>query len=180
MTRDEYAQTIDLLTRTPAALNALVRGLPDALVRATEGGDSWSVFDVVGHLAYAERDDWIPRARRIMEHGESRAFDPFDRQAQFRESEGKSIGQLLDEFARDRAASLDALRAMNVKDGDLGRRGKHPSLGAVTLGQLLATWGAHDMTHLHQISRIIAHQYRDAVGPWNIYLGVMKCAGHSE
>jgi ferric-dicitrate binding protein FerR (iron transport regulator) len=116
----------------------------------------------------------------IMEHGESRAFEPFDRYAQERESAGKSLSQLLHEFARLRSANLAQLRSMNLQASDLERRGRHPSLGTVTLSQLLATWVVHDMTHLHQLSRILAHQYRETVGPWNVYLGVLKCAGHSD
>ena len=169
-----------LLTRTPAALDALLRDLPDSWTRRNEGGESWSAYDVVGHLIVGERTDWIPRARIILEHGQSRPFDKFDRLAQFRESEGKSLGDLLDEFAQLRAQSLDALRALNLTDADLTRRGAHPALGTVTLGNLLATWAAHDLTHLHQISRVMAHQVHDDVGPWTRYLGVMQCAGHSE
>jgi DinB superfamily len=169
-----------LLTRTPAALDALLRDLPDAWTRRNEGGESWSAYDVVGHLIVGERTDWIPRARIILEHGQSRPFDKFDRLAQFRESEGKPLGELLDEFARLRAQSLAALRALKLADDDLERRGTHPALGTVTLGQLLATWAAHDLTHLHQISRVMAHQVHDDVGPWTRYLGVMQCAGHSE
>ncbi|MGB7683377.1 MAG: DinB family protein, partial [Candidatus Acidiferrales bacterium] len=111
--------------------------------------------------------------------GEAQTFEPFDRWAQARESEGKSLGQLLDEFARLRAENLRELRALNLRQEDLERRGRHPSQGVVTLSELLATWAAHDLTHLHQISRIMAHQYREAVGPWSAYLGVMQCAGHS-
>jgi hypothetical protein len=122
----------------------------------------------------------MARARRILEFGETRAFDPFDRFAQARESEGKTLPELLDEFARLRSQNLDQLRGLNLKAEDLERRGRHPSLGVVTLSQLLATWAAHDLTHLHQISRLMAHQYREAVGPWTEFLGVMKCKGHSS
>jgi hypothetical protein len=172
--------TMALLARTPATLNSLLRGLPEAWTHRNEGGDTWSAFDVVGHLIHGERADWIPRARRILEHGETKAFDPFDRLAQQRDSQGKSLEDLLDEFARLRAESLAALRALNLTAKDLDRRGRHLALGVVTLSQLLATWPAHDMSHLHQISRIMAHQYRDAVGPWSQYLGVMQCEGHSS
>ena len=144
-----------------------------------EGGNTFNAFDVIGHLIQGERTDWMPRAKRILQFGESRAFDRFDRRAQERDSQGKSLPQLLDEFARLRAENLVALRALNLTEQDLNRRGLHPELGTVTLSQLLATWAAHDLTHLHQISRIMAHQYRDAVGPWTAYLGVMQCAGHS-
>ena len=170
--------TISLLARTPATLDALLRGLPNAWTLQNEGGETWSPFDVLGHLIHGERTDWMPRARMILEFGEKRAFVPFDRFAQFRESQGKSVPQLLDEFASLRAANLEELRALNLKNLDLDRRGRHPALGSVTLSQLLAAWAVHDLTHLHQISRIMAHQYADAVGPWSKFLGVLHCAGH--
>jgi len=171
--------TILLLARTPATLDALLRDLPEEWTMRNEGGNTFNAFDVIGHLIQGERTDWMPRAKRILEYGESRAFDRFDRRAQERESQGKSLPQLLDEFARLRAENLAELRALNVTDRELNRRGLHPELGTVTLSQLLATWAAHDLTHLHQISRIMAHQYREAVGPWTAYLGVMQCMGHS-
>lgn len=171
--------TIALLTRTPAALDALLRDLPDAWTRSNEGEMTWSAFDVVGHLVHGELTDWMPRARTILDSGETRAFKPFDRWGQERASAGKSLGQLLDEFARLRAQNVRELHELKLKQDDLARRGRHPELGVVTLSELLATWAAHDLTHLHQISRIMAHQYRDAVGPWSVYLGVMQCAGHS-
>ena len=172
--------TIALLARTPAALNALLRDLPESWTHRNEGPNTWTVFDVIGHLNHGERTDWMTRTRRILEHGESRPFDPFDRLAQFRESRGKSLAGLLDEFAALRSANLRDLRAMNLQPGQLALRGKHPALGAVTVSQLLATWAAHDMTHLHQIARIMAYQYREDVGPWSRFLGVLHCAGHSE
>ena len=172
--------TIALLSRTPAALNAFLRDLPDSLTQATEGESTWSPFEIVGHLIHGELTDWMPRTRMILEHGESRAFEPFDRLAQERESKGKSLSRLLDEFARLRAENLDALRSLNLNSEDLARRGRHPSLGIVTLSQLLATWTSHDLTHLHQLSRVMAYQYREAVGPWTAYLGVMHCTGHSS
>ena len=172
-------QTIALLARTPATLNALLRDLPGAWTSANEGEQTFSPFEIVGHLAHGERADWIPRVRMILDFGESRSFVPFDRFAQQRESEGKSLPTLLDEFGSLRAENLAQLRALNLTEQDLARRGKHPRLGTVTLSQLLATWAAHDMTHLHQVSRTLAHQYREAVGPWSEFLGVLKCAGHS-
>ena len=171
--------TISLLARTPATLDALLRDLPEEWTMRNEGGNTFNAFDVIGHLIQGERTDWMPRAKRILQFGESRAFDRFDRRGQERESQGKSLPQLLDEFARVRAENLVELRALNVTDQELNRRGLHPELGTVTLSQLLATWAAHGLTHLHQISRIMAHQYREAVGPWTAYLGVMQCAGHS-
>ena len=174
----ELQQTISLLQRTPAALDALLRDLPDAWTRTNEGAETWSAVDVVGHLIHGERTDWIPRAWMILDFGESRSFEPFDRTGYT--SAGKSLGQMLDEFALARAESLDALRAMNLQPDNLARRGRHPALGVVTLSELLATWAAHDLTHLHQISRVMAHQVRDAVGPWTAFLGVFRCAGHSN
>lgn len=168
-----------LLAHMPATLNALLRNLPDNCTRRNEGEKTWSAFDVVGHLIHAERSDWIPRVKMIMEFGETRAFEPFDREGHGQQIAGKSLPVLLDEFGRIRAENLNQLGALNLRPEDLARRGRHPSLGAVTLSQLLATWAGHDLTHLHQISRIMAHQYREAVGPWSRYLGVLQCAGHS-
>lgn len=176
----ELEHTISLLTRTPAALNAFLRELPEIWTSRNEGEKTMSAFDVVGHLIHAERANWMPRAKMILEFGETQGFAPFDRWAQMRESQGKSLGQLLDEFARLRAKNLHELCAMNLSQEDLERRGRHPALGTVTLSELLATWAAHDLTHLHQISRIMAHQYRGAVGPFREFLGVLKCAGHSS
>jgi hypothetical protein len=176
---DNLQQTISLLTRTPAALNALLRDLPEAWTLRNEGENTWSPFDVVGHLIGGERTDWMPRAKMILQFGESRTFEPFDRWGHVRETQGKSLGELLDLFARLRSANLDELRGLNLQPDQLELRGEHPSLGTVTLSELLATWAAHDLTHLHQISRVMAHQYREAVGPWSRYLGVMQCAGHS-
>jgi len=179
LTEFHLDESVAVLTRTPATLDALLRGMPDLWVRRNEGNDTWSAFDIVGHLIFGERTDWIPRARIILEQGEARAFDPFDRFAQFKESQGKSLEQLLDEFARLRKENLAALRTLNLQPEDLKRRGKHPELGVVTLAELLATWAMHDLTHLHQLSRVMASQYRQTVGPWSAYLGVLQCSGHS-
>lgn len=178
MTHD-LKNTIALLERTPAALDALLRGLPDEWTRRNEGENTWTVYDVVGHLIHGERTDWMPRVKRVLEFGEARAFDPFDRLAQMRESQDKSLPALLDEFSRVRTGNLAELRKLNLEPADFAKRGLHPALGVVTLSNLLATWAAHDLTHLHQISRIMAYQYREAVGPWTAFLGVMKCNGHS-
>jgi uncharacterized damage-inducible protein DinB len=172
--------TISLLTRTPAALNVLLRDLPDGWTLCDEGEKTMSVYDVVGHLIHAEHINWIPRIRTLLQFGETQAFGPFDRWGHVQESQGKSLAQLLDEFARVRSESLAELRALNLRPEDLARRGRHPAFGPVTLSELLATWAAHDLTHLHQISRIMAHQYRQVVGPYSAYLGVLQCAGHSS
>ena len=173
-------ETIALLDCTPAVLSSLLRELPVTWTQRNEGGDTWSAFDIVGHLSHGERTDWMPRVRTILADGEARAFEPFDRLGHVKPSQGKSLKQLLDEFARLRQENLAALRALHLQPQDLERRGRHPALGVVTLSELLATWAAHDLTHLHQLSRVMAHQYREAVGPWNAYLGVLQCAGHSS
>ncbi len=175
----DLEQSITLLDRFPAVLDALLRGLPEAWTAANEGAATWSPYDVVGHLIQGERTDWLARTRRILAEGTSRPFDRFDREAQFRESEGKSLPELLDEFARLRAENVRALRALALTPAQLELRGLHAALGEVTLSQLLATWAAHDLTHLHQLARVLAHQYREAVGPWVAYLGVLHCDGHS-
>ena len=172
--------TIALLDRTPAALNALLRDLPQEWTLRNEGENTWTAFDIVGHLIHGDRTDWMARAKRILEFGETKEFEPFDRLGQERASKGKSLADLLDEFTGVRSEKLDELRALNLSPADLEKRGRHPTLGVVTLSELLATWAAHDLTHLHQLSRVMAYQYREAVGPWSKYLGVLHCDGHSE
>jgi hypothetical protein len=173
-------ETVAVLERMPGTLDALLRGLPEIWIARNEGDKTWSAREVLGHLIHGERTDWMPRARMILEFGESREFEPFDRWGHVQESEGKALSELLDELARLRAEGLGELRAMQLRPEDLARRGRHPALGVVTLGELLATWAAHDLSHLHQVTRVLAHQYREAVGPWREYLGVMHCAGHSK
>jgi hypothetical protein len=163
-----------LLERTPTLLRTWLMDLPDRWIRATEGPDTWSPFDVVGHLVQGELNDWIPRARIILEHGTARAFEPFDRFAQFELSRGKTLGALLDEFAALRTANLEALDAMILSEEDLDRQGRHPDFGPVTLRQLLATWTVHDQTHIVQIARVMAKQYDAEVGPWKQYLAVLN------
>src|SRR5262249_11773123 len=142
----DLSETIALLSRTPAQLNALLRDLPVAWTPSNEGPATWTAFDIVGHLIHAECTDWIPRATMIVQHGESQTFKPFDREGQYKESQGKSLPELLDEFASARAQSLSQLHALNLQASDLSRRGCHPNFGSVTLGQLLATWVVHDLT----------------------------------
>lgn len=163
-----------VLERTPVALRALLDGLPGAWTEATEGPKTWSPYDIVGHLIHGERTDWIPRARLILAQGTDRRFASFDRFAQFRESRGKPLSELLDEFARLRSANLETLAGWDLTDANLALEGEHPDLGAVTLRQLLATWVAHDLGHLAQIARVMAKQYRDEVGPWHAYLPVLE------
>jgi hypothetical protein len=180
--RQNLKETSALLERTPGTLNALLRDLPPAWTLSNEGENTWSAYDVIGHLIHGEQTDWMPRVKMILKSGESATFDRFDREGhqQRQLAQEKSLEQLLDEFTRLRTENLRELDALNLQPPDLNRRGRHPALGVVTLSQLLATWAVHDLTHLHQISRILAHQYRDEVGPWSAYLGVLKCAGHSS
>jgi hypothetical protein len=163
-----------VLARTPAVLRAGIAGLPEAWTAATEGPGTWSPYDVVGHLIHGERTDWIPRTEHILRHGEAVPFPKFDREAMFAASQGRSLGELLDTFEALRRDSLRRLDALGLTDDDLSRRGLHPELGTVTLGQHLATWVAHDMSHLAQIVRTMARRYAEAVGPWKAYLSVLK------
>jgi hypothetical protein len=175
----DLANSIALLSRTPSALNALLRDLPDAWTSKNEGDGTMTTFDVVGHLTHLERTDWMRRVTLVLQCDESLVFPRVDRWGHVRECQGKTLQDLLDEFDRLRSQNLNTLRSMNLQPDDFSKRTRHPSFGPVTLAQLLATWTAHDMTHLHQISRILAHQYREAVGPWIKFLGVLQCDGHS-
>jgi hypothetical protein len=168
---------LPVLDRTPRTLRALLEGLPREWTDADEGPDTWSPWVVVGHLIHGERTDWIPRARIILARGDDRRFAPYDRFAQFEESKGKSMAQLLDELEALRADNLATLRGWNLGDAELALEGVHPAFGAVTLRQLLATWVAHDLGHLVQVSRVMARQYREAVGPWVEYLSVLRDQG---
>jgi hypothetical protein len=151
----------------------LLSGLSQEWIDGTEGPDTWSPYVVVGHLIHGERTDWIERARVILAQRTDRRFTPFDRFAQFRESEGKSLAELLDEFADLRTRNLEILKGWNLSEDQLALEGVHPEFGAVTMRQLLSTWVAHDLGHIAQTSRVMAKQYRDAVGPWRAYLPVM-------
>ena len=163
-----------LLVRMPHVLNALLRDLPEEFVNANEGADTWSPFDVVGHLIQGERNDWMPRVQHLLNHGDAIPFAKFDRLAQFEASRGKSLNELLDDFADLRTSSLQQLDALQLTASDLARTGMHPALGRVTLGQLLATWVTHDLDHVVQISRVMGRQYAEGVGPWAEYLRIVK------
>ena len=163
-----------ILERTPRILREWLAGLPEPWVRATEGPETWSAYDVVGHLIHGERTDWIPRAEIILSKGESAPFTPFDREAMFAASAGKPLGELLDTFATLRAANVARLRAFALSESDLDRRGVHPEFGPVTLRQHLATWVAHDLGHIAQIARVMAKRYRTDAGPWTKYLSILR------
>lgn len=169
----DLSNAVAILERTPATLRAMLSGLSSPWIDATEGPETWSPYDIMGHLIHGERTDWIPRARIILAQGSERRFTPFDRFAMFEESKGKSIDDLLDEFQGLRSENLRVLNEWHVTDEQLGLEGEHPELGTVTLRQLLATWVGHDLGHIAQTARVMAKQYRDAVGPWRAYLPVM-------
>lgn len=161
----------------PNTLEALLGNLPDSLTRQNEGAESWSAREVVAHLIHGEHTDWLPRIRMILEFQDSKTFEPFVRAPQ--QDEAASMADLLAEFRRLRAENVSQVRELNLLPEQLALPGKHPAFGSVTLSQLMATWAAHDLTHLHQLSRVLAYPLRNEVGPWEKYLGVMHCDGHS-
>ena len=165
---------IALLSRTPATLTTLLRGMPEWWTDATEGPDTWSPYDVIGHLIHGEETDWLPRVKIILEHGEARIFDKFNREAQFDTAQRRSLNDLLDEFAALRRENLRELSSLQLSAADLDRTGRHPAFGVVTLRQLLATWVAHDLDHVMQVARVLGRQYADEVGPWRAYLRVIS------
>jgi len=167
-------ECLAILTRTPKTLDAFLRGLPEAWTAATEGPGTWSPYAVIGHLIHGEKTDWMPRLTIILEHGPSRPFEPVDREAQLRESVRKPLAALLDEFSALRDSNLTHLRALNLQPAHFALTGTHPALGPVTARQLLATWTAHDLAHILQVSRVMARRYKQEVGPWAEYLSVMK------
>lgn len=170
----DLTEACDLLRRTPATLDALLRGSGAGWQTATEGPETWSALDVVGHLIHGEETDWVPRARIILEQGAERPFEPFDRFAQFERFSGWPLDRRLDRFTELRRANLDTVESWGLTPAQLDLPGRHPELGPVTLRQLLATWAVHDLTHIAQIVRVWARQYGEAVGPWQAYLSILK------
>ena len=169
----ELSEGVSVLERTPSVLRAMLGGLSAQWTERDEGPETWSPFVIVGHLIHGERTDWITRARIIVEQGADRRFAPYDRFAQFRESAGKSLDALLDEFAAVRRENLETLAGWHLSEDQLEQTGEHPEFGRVTLRQLLATWVTHDLGHIAQIARVMAKQYRDAIGPWRAYLPIV-------
>ena len=167
-------EAVEILSRTPGTLRAMLAGLSENWTKANEGEKTWSAFDVIGHLIHGEETDWIPRLRIILESGESVPFPPFDREAQFAKSKGKTLGELLDQFGKLRMENVATLKQVFAKGIELDKRGMHPSLGSVTIRELLATWVVHDLDHLAQIARAMAKRYDDDVGPWSEYLGILE------
>jgi hypothetical protein len=170
----DLSETVRFLSSTPGILRAVLSDLPDGWKQTSGDADSWSLFDIVGHLIHGEETDWIPRAKIILEQGENRTFVPFDRFAQFERSKGKSLADLLDEFETRRSESLDTLRSWDLAEDQLSLPGVHPELGPVTLHQLLATWPVHDLTHIRQIAVLLAKRYESEVGPWKEYLSILN------
>ena len=168
------SKSIQVLERTPTVLNLLLSNLSDEWILSNEGADTWSAFDIVGHLIHGEKTDWLPRAEIILSNKSDKTFEPFDRFAQLRVSEGKSMGQLLDEFTALRKVALNKLKSFNLQENDLSKTGTHPALGTVTLQELFATWTVHDLSHLAQVSRVMAKQYKDEVGPFSEYLTILR------
>jgi hypothetical protein len=165
-------KSIEILERTPNVLKCMLSGLSTDWTSANEGAGTWSAYDIVGHLIHGELTDWIPRAELILSG--NKKFNPFDRFAQFEESSGKSLQDLLTEFEEIRKANISRLVEYDITTGDLDETGIHPEFGEVTLSELLATWAVHDLTHIAQISRVMAKQYKDAVGPWVAYLRILQ------
>ena len=169
-----FETAVPILHRTPAVLRAQLQDLPPDWTDATEGPNTWSPFDVVGHLIHGERTDWVPRIEHMLAHGDTVPFPPFDREAMFAASRGRSLRELLDTFETLRGESLARIHTLGLTDADLSRRGRHPEFGIVTMGQHLATWVAHDLGHISQVVRVMARQYSEAVGPWQAYLSILR------
>jgi hypothetical protein len=167
-------RAIEILERTPQVLEAMLSGLSDEWIANNEGPDTWSPYDIIGHFIHGEKTDWIPRMEIILSAKADKAFEPFDRFAQFRDSRGKTLQQLLQEFKTLRTRNVERLRSANITPNVLTQTGKHPAFGGVTLSQLLSTWVVHDLNHISQTARVMAKQYKDEVGPWTEYLGILK------
>lgn len=167
-------KAFEILEQTPKTLVSLLSNLSDEWIFCNEGKDSWSVFDVVGHLIHCENTDWIPRLNIILSNREDKTFEPFDRFAQFKNSKGKSLTNLLEEFQQIRSENLEYLKLLEISEEELCSIGNHPTLGEVTLKQLLATWVTHDLGHIAQISRVLAKQYKNEVGPWTAFISILN------
>jgi hypothetical protein len=167
-------EATEILERTSTVLISLLSGLSDKWIYNNEGGESWNPFDIVGHMIHGEKKDWIQRAKIILEYGEEKPFEPFDRFVQFKDSEDKTLNDLLEEFAKLRKENIDVLNKLNLDENDFNKTGIHPDFGKVTLKQLLSTWVVHDLSHIRQISRVMAKQYKNGIGPWEKYLPVIN------
>ena len=167
-------EIVAILSATPSTFRAMLLNLPDRLITHNECDESWCPFDIVGHLIHGDKTDWIPRLHRILELGETEPFMPFDRFTQFKDSEGKTLTELLDAFEKLRRDNLEELKSLHLTEKQLYLTGTHPELGIVTIRQLLHTWAVHDMSHLAQTARVISRQYSDDVGPWKDYIPIVN------
>ncbi|TXN35055.1 DinB family protein [Flagellimonas hymeniacidonis] len=167
-------ESIQILTKTPSVISNLLKDLPETWIKTNEGVDTWSPYDVVGHLIHGEKTDWIPRALIILGENEDKAFVPFDRFAQLKNSSSRTLKQLLAEFEELRTENIQKLQALSIDEQTLERKGIHPEFGEVTLKQLLATWVVHDLGHINQITRVMAKNYKIEVGPWTKYLAILR------
>ena len=172
----QLAEGIQILSKTPGVISSLLSGLPEGWIKTNEGENTWSPYDIVGHLIHGEKTDWIPRAKIILSDQEDKTFVPFDRFAQFEESKGKSLETLLEEFRVLRAQNIQTLNALNIDEEKLAQKGMHPDFGEVSLRQLLSTWVVHDLSHIHQISRVMVKNLREEVGPWMEFISILKGA----
>jgi hypothetical protein len=167
-------RSYEILDRTPVVLNTLLTGLSEEWITGNEGPDTFSPYDVVGHLIHGEKTDWRPRANMILEYGVSKTFVPYDRFAQYEESKGKTLSQLLNEFGALRMKNMEWFKSLSLSETDLDKKGIHPVLGQVTLRQLLSTWVIHDLTHIAQVTRVMAKQYKEEMGPWLEFFRIMS------
>ncbi len=174
MSNFSITKSIEILESTPKVIESFLEGLSDEWISQNEGGESWSPFDILGHLVHGEKTDWINRTETILKYGKEKTFKPFDRFAQFDDSKGKSLSELLDEFKTLRKRNIKRLTEMNIQESDLNKEGIHPHFGKVTLKELLSTWVVHDLGHIRQIARVMAKQYKDEIGPWKEYLPVVN------
>lgn len=170
----DLSKSFTILERTPEVLKTLLKDLPEDWTNANEGGESWSPFIIVGHLVHGEKTDWLTRTKIILSDADDKTFSPFDRFAQIKDNEGRKLSELLDEFAERRQANLKELKALNITEDMLGKTGRHPAFGEVTLGNLLTTWMNHDLNHLYQITRVLAKQFKEETGPWVEFLRVLR------
>jgi uncharacterized damage-inducible protein DinB len=167
-------RSLEILERTPKVLITMLQNISEEWTSPNEGDDTWSVYDIIGHLIHGEKTDWMPRAEIILSQDRDKAFTPFDRFAQFENSKGKPLNELLEEFKILRESNVEQLRSKKLTDRDLEKKGIHPAFGEVTLSQLLSAWVVHDLNHIAQILRVMAQQYKAAVGPWTEYLRILQ------
>lgn len=172
--RFNLTESIEILSRTPSVFRGLLSGLSDEWIKNNEGGDTWSPYDIIGHLIHGEKTDWIPRAKIIVNKQADKVFEPFDRFAQFENSKGKSLEELLTEFEALRKVNIEALKSMQLTEELLNQTGIHPDLGEATLKQLLATWTIHDLSHINQMTRVMMQNYKEEVGPWKAYISLLE------